>query len=303
MSFNEKLSDVYDKILSMKDEVDSVSCRLESGDIEDNALKRSMNNIENQGFAQNRKVEIATFNSKKHCLDLEVEALSKSKDLRLSTVLRDAQIEAIKKEKSYLQEDIRKMRNQKKDFLAKLHSLTLEAERLNLDEKRNKEGSLEEHSEETHFADLSAKLNDAKEKDALLRTSFEETATVLSRDQNDIKHILDELAKSNKKRESIIQTLETIDVNPSENNRTSATVKNVFKNTSSVVSNTTATKMKIAQCEKEIEDKCLQLKDALENVNKLLEMERQGRMTTGVMVINLDEAVASLEDKRHDIGH
>ena len=56
MTLNEKLSDMYDKILSLKDEVASVSSRLESGDLADDALKQVLNKLENQNFAQSRKV-------------------------------------------------------------------------------------------------------------------------------------------------------------------------------------------------------------------------------------------------------
>merc|ERR1712137_294927 len=99
------------------------------------------------------------------------------------------------KEKSALQEEIRRMRNQKRENLARLHSLTLEADKLNSDEQRSKEKTPEDDSDEADFAALSAELEAAKEKDAFLRKSFEETATVLSRDQNDIRHMLDDLSK------------------------------------------------------------------------------------------------------------
>ena len=65
MTLNEKLSDIYDKILSLKDEVTSASCRLESGDLDDEALNQGLNKLENQNFAQSRKVELATQNAKK----------------------------------------------------------------------------------------------------------------------------------------------------------------------------------------------------------------------------------------------
>ena len=144
MTLNEKLSDMYDKILSLKDEVASVSSRLESGDLADDALKQVLNKLENQNFAQSRKVELATQDSKKYCLSLEADALAQSTGLRVPNVLRDAHIEAVKKEKNVLQEDIRRMRNQKEENLARLHSLTLEADKLNSDEqekvKKNSRG-------------------------------------------------------------------------------------------------------------------------------------------------------------------
>ena len=135
MTLNEKLSDMYDKILSLKDEATSTSSRLESGDLDDDSLKQGLNKLENQNFAQSRKVELATQDSKKYCLSLEADALAQSTGLRVPIVLRDAHIEAVKKEKTALQEDIRRMRNQKKENLALLHSLTLEADKLNSDEK------------------------------------------------------------------------------------------------------------------------------------------------------------------------
>ena len=76
MTLNEKLSDMYDKILSLKDEVASASSRLESGDLDDVVLKQGLNKLENQNFAQTRKVELATQDSKKYCLSLEADALS-----------------------------------------------------------------------------------------------------------------------------------------------------------------------------------------------------------------------------------
>ena len=65
MTLNEKLSDIYDKILSLKDEVTSASCRPESGDLNDEELMQGLNKLENQNFAQSRKVELATQNAKK----------------------------------------------------------------------------------------------------------------------------------------------------------------------------------------------------------------------------------------------
>ena len=84
--------------------------------------------------------------------------------------------------KSALQEDIRKMRIQKKESLARLHSLNLEADKLNSDESRNKEMTSEEDSNKAELAALLAEVEAAKEKEAFLRKSIEETATVLSRD-------------------------------------------------------------------------------------------------------------------------
>ena len=276
MALNDKFSDVYDRILSLKDEVVSISSRLESGGLEDDALKRGLVTLENQQFAQNRKLEIASLNSKKHCLNLEAEALAQSTGLRRPAVLRDAHIEAVKKEKSALQEDIRKMRNKKKELLARLHSLNLEADKLNSDEEGNKETPSEEDSEQADFAALLAELEAAQEKDAFLRKSFEETATVLLRDQNDIRHILEDLTKWIKKGEASRRTLETGDLMSSEVDRNVEIVEEVSKEPSAVVSKSKSTKLKISQYEKEIEEKCNQLRVAMEDVNKLLEMERQG---------------------------
>ena len=95
MTLIEKLSDMYDKILSLQDEVSS---RFESGDLDDEALKQGLSKLESQNFAQRRKVELATQDSKKYCLSLEADALAQSTGLRVPTVLRDAHIEAVKKE-------------------------------------------------------------------------------------------------------------------------------------------------------------------------------------------------------------
>ena len=278
MSLNDRLSDVYDRILSLKDEAVSFSSRLECGDREEDALKRGLNTLENQQFAQNRKLEIATLNSKKHCLNLEAEALAQSTGLRLSAVLRDAHIETVKREKCALQEDIRKMRSKKKELQARLHSLTLEADKLNSDEKGKKERPLEEDSEQADFAALLAELEAAQEQDASLRKSFEETATVLLRDQNDIRHILEDLKKWIKKGEVSKRTLETSDLMSSGDDSNAEIVEEVSKESSAAVSKSKATKLRISQCEKEIEDKCNQLRVAMESVNKLLEMEIQGKV-------------------------
>lgn len=278
MTLNDKLSDVYDKILSLKDEVVSTSSRLESGDLEDDVLKRGLITLENQEFAQNRKVEIATLNSKKHCLSLEADALAQSTGLRLPAVLRDAHIEAVKREKSALQDDIRKMRTKKKELLARLHSLNLEADKLNSDEKGNKERPLEEDSEQADFAALLAELEAAQERDASLRKSFEETATVLLRDQNDIRHILEDLTKWINKGEASRRTLETDDLMSSgAGDDSNVEIVEEVSKEPSAVSKSKATKLKISQCEKEIEEKCNQLRDAMESVNQLLEMERQAK--------------------------
>ena len=277
MTLNEKLSDMYDKILSLKDEVASASSRFESGDLDDDALKQGLNQLENQNFAQTRKVELATQDSKKYCLSLEADALAKSTGIRFPIVLRDAHIEAVKKEKTALQEDIRRMRNQKKENLARLHSLTLEADKLNSDEKRSKEKTPEDDSDEADFAALSAELEAAKEKDAFLRKSFEETATVLSRDQNDIRHMLDDLTNLAKRGKEIRQTLETNELLTSEGDMKSENKDNIAKDFFTSTSKSSALKLKISQCEKEIEAKCNQLRNAMESVNELLEMERQGK--------------------------
>ena len=277
MTLNEKLSDMYDKILSLKDEVTSTSSRLESGDLDDDSLKQGLNKLENQNFAQTRKVELATQDSKKYCLSLEADALAQSTGLRVPTVLRDAHIEAVKKEKTALQEDIRRMRNQKKENLARLHSLTLEADKLNSDEKRSKEKTPEDDSDEADFAALSAELEAAKEKDAFLRKSFEETATVLSRDQNDIRHMLDDLTNLSKREKEIRQTLETDELLTSEGGMKYENVDNIAKDFFTSTSKSSALRLKISQCEKEIEAKCNQLRSAMESVNELLEMERQGK--------------------------
>ena len=263
MTLNEKLSDMYDKILSLKDEVASVSSRLESGNLDDDALKQVLNKLENQNFAQSRKVELATQDSKKYCLSLEADALAQSTGLRVPNVLRDAHIEAVKKEKSVLQEDIRRMRNQKKENLARLHSLTLEADKLNSDEKRSKEKTPEDESDEADLAALSAELEAAKEKDAFLRKSFEETATVLSRDQNDIRHILDDLTNLAKRGDAIRQSLETNELLTSEGDMKSENVDNNAKDFLTSTSKSSALKLKMSHCDKEIEAKCNQLRNRL----------------------------------------
>ena len=47
--------------------------------------------------------------------------------------------------------------------------------------------------------------------------------------------------------------------------------------TSTSTSKSSSLKLKISQCEKEIEAKCNQLRNAMESVNELLEMERQSK--------------------------
>ena len=295
-TLNEKLSDVYDKILYLKDEIDGVSSRLESGDLEDDALKQSMNKLENQEFVHNRKVEHATIKSKKYCLSLEVDALAESTNFRLPTVLRDAHIEAVKKEKSALQEEIRKMRIQKKESLARLHSLNLEADKLNSDENRNKDMTSEEDSKKTDLVALLAEVEAAKEKEVFLRKSIEETATVLSRDQNDIKHILDDLKNWRKKGESLRKTSELADFILSEDDIKPEIVENANKESSTAASNTI--KMKMLQCDKEIEAKMNRLMSAMVRVNKLLERERQTRKQEKTC----DEAEIKLEEDSHAQG-
>ena len=59
-TLNEKLTNVYEKILYLKDEAVSINPRLESGDLEDDSLKRSMNKLEDQEIAHNRKLELAS---------------------------------------------------------------------------------------------------------------------------------------------------------------------------------------------------------------------------------------------------
>ena len=150
--------------------------------------------------------------------------------------------------KSALQEDIRKMRIQKKQSLARLHSLNLEADKLNSDESRNKEMTSEEDSNKAELAALLAEVEAAKEKEAFLRKSIEETATVLSRDQNDIKHILDDLKNWRKKGESLRRTSELADLILSEDDIKPEIVKNATKEPS-----TAAYIIKVH----DLEEKCL----------------------------------------------
>ena len=295
---NEKLNDVYEKILCLKDEVASINPRLESGDLEDDSLKRSMNKLEDQEFAHSRKVELATINSKKHCLNLEVDALAESTSLRLPTVLRDAHIEAVKKEKSALKEDIRRMRIQKKESLARLHSLNLEADKMNSDEKRNKEKTLEEDSKTADLAALLAETEAAKEKETFLRKSIEETATVLSRDQNDIKHILDDLTEWHKRgaaAAALRKTSEPTSLILSEDDTKPKIVEEATMESSTAASN--AIKLKMSQCDKEIEAKMNQLMTAMVSVNNLLERERQRRKPTEVKEEILDGAEPELAEE------
>jgi len=293
---NEKLNDVYEKILCLKDEVASINPKLESGDLEDDTLKRSMNKLEDQEFAHNRKVELATISSKKHCLNLEVDALAESTSLRLPTVLRDAHIEAVKKEKSALKEDIRRMRIQKKESLARLHSLNLEADKMNSDEKRNKEKTLEEDSKKADIAALLAETEAAKEKETFLRKSIEETATVLSRDQNDIKHILDDLTEWRKRGAvALRKTSEATNLTLSEDDTKPKIVEDATMESSPAASN--AIKLKMSQCDKEIEAKMNQLMAAMVSVNNLLERERQRRKPTEVKEEILDGAEPELAEE------
>jgi len=293
---NEKLNDVYEKILCLKDEVASINPKLESGDLEDDTLKRSMNKLEDQEFAHNRKVELATISSKKHCLNLEVDALAESTSLRLPTVLRDAHIEAVKKEKSALKEDIRRMRIQKKESLARLHSLNLEADKMNSDEKRNKEKTLEEESKKADIAALWAETEAAKEKETFLRKSIEETATVLSRDQNDIKHILDDLTEWRQRGAvALRKTSEATNLTLSEDDTKPKIVEDATMESSPAASN--AIKLKMSQCDKEIEAKMNQLMTAMVSVNNLLERERQRRKPTEVKEEILDGAEPELAEE------
>jgi len=278
-TLNEKLTNVYEKILYLKDEAVSINPRLESGDLEDDSLKRSMNKLEDQEIAHNRKLELATINSKKHCLNLEVDALAGSSNLRLPTVLRDAHIEAVKKEKRALKEDIRRMRIQKKESLARLHSLNLEADKMNSDEKRNKEKTLEEDSKKADLAALLAETEAAKEKDTFFRKSIEETATVLSRDQNDIIHILEDLTAWRKRGAvALRKTSEAANLILAEDDTKPKIVEDATMESSTTASN--ALKLKMSQCDKEIEAKMNQLMTAMVSVNSLLEMERHSRQPT-----------------------
>ena len=295
MSLNAKFSDLLNKILSVKDEDEGSISKVESRANEDAALKQEIECLESQELARKRKLEAATENSNKLCLDLQVDALSKSSDLRLPEVLREAHVEALMKEKSALQEDIRGMKIKKKDFLAELQSLTLEADKLCSD-KVDEKSSEQDETGEAEFAALAARLEAAQEKDLILTKAFEETATVLLRDQNDIKHILDDLKNWRKKGELLRRTSELADFILSEDDIKPEIVENAAKDSSTAASNTI--KMKMLQCDKEIEAKMNRLMTAMVRVNKLLERERQTRKQEKTC----DEAGIKLEEDSHAQG-
>ena len=73
-----------------------------------------------------------------------------------------------------------------------------------------------------------AELEAAKEKDAFLRKSFEETDTVLSRDRNDIRHMLDDLTNLVKRGDAIRKMLETNEPLTSKGDMKSEKVDNII---------------------------------------------------------------------------
>ena len=297
MSLNAKFSDLLNKILSVKDEDEGSISKVESRANEDAALKQEIECLESQELARKRKLEAATENSNKLCLDLQVDALSKSSDLRLPEVLRDAHVEALMKEKSALQEDIRGMKIKKKDFLAELQSLTLEADKLCSD-KVDEKSSEQDETEEAEFAALATRLEAAQEKDLILTKAFEETVTVLLRDQNDIKHILDDLADITKKGESVRQLAETdTHIDPDvEFHIETVKTENELKESSDV---SNVMKMKISRLNQDIEDKSIQLKNALENLNKLLEMKVEDKESLEEKEKILEELTSRLTTHKH----
>ena len=298
MSLNAKFSHLLNKILSVKDEDEWSIDQVESRASEDAALKQGIEGLESQELARKRKLEAATENSNKLCLDLQVDALSKSSDLRLPVVLRDAHVETLMKEKSALQEDLRGMRIKKNHLLVELQSLTLEAGKLCSDEVDEK-SSEQDDPEEVEFAALAVRLEAAQEKDLILSKDFEETATVLLRDQNDIKHILHDLADITRRGESVRELLETetlIDPDVEFHSETLHTENELKK--SSNVSNVSISRLK-----KDIEDKSIKLKNALEEMNKILKMEGEDKRSLEEKKKILEELtsrLASVEDDGHN---
>ena len=298
MSLNAKFSDLLNKILSVKDEDEGSISKVESRANEDAALKQEIECLESQELARKRKFEAATEKSNKLCLDLQIDALRKSSDLRLPAVLRNAHVETLMKEKSALQEDLRGMRIKKNHLLAELQSLTLEAGKLCSDEVDEK-SSEQDDPEEAEFAALAARLEAAQEKDLILRKDFEETATVLLKDQNDIRHILDDLADITKRGESVRELLETdslIDPDVESHSETVHTENELKK--SSNVSNVSISRLK-----QDIEDKSIQLKNALEEMNKILKLEGEEKRSLKEkekILEDLTSRLTSMEDDAHN---
>ena len=298
MSLNSKFSDLLNKILYVKDEDEWSIDNVESRASADAALKQGIEGLESQELARKRKLEAATENSNKLCLDLQIDALRKSSDLRLPAVLRNAHVETLMKEKSALQEDLRGMRIKKNHLLAELQSLTLEAGKLCSDEVDEK-SSEQDDPEEAEFAALAAKLEAAQEKDLVLSKDFEETATVLLRDQNDIRHNLDDLADITKRGESVRELLETDSLNDPDVESHSETVhtENELKKSSNV------SNVSISRLKQDIEDKSIQLKNALEEMNKILKLEGEEKRSLKEkekILEDLTSRLTSMEDDAHN---
>ena len=98
---------------------------------------------------------------------------------------------------------------------------------MNSDEKGSIEKNPEDESDEADFAAPSAELEAAKEKYAFFRKSFEEMATVLSRDQNNIRHMLEDLTNLAKRGDLIRQSLETNELLTSQGDMKSKNVNNI----------------------------------------------------------------------------
>ena len=122
------------------------------------------------------------------------------------------------------------------------------------------------------------------------------------RDQNDIKHILDDLADITKKGESVRQLAETdTHIDPDvEFHIETVKTENELKESSDV---SNVMKMKVSRLNQDIEDKSIQLKNALENLNKLLEMkveDKESLEEKEKIHEELTSRLTSIEDGHND---
>ena len=115
--FKDSVLSFQQKLLSLEEEVEMKCSESNNRRNEIDSIDKNIQTLSNHGNLCNRKSEIEVENVKKHCIQLEDNAMRASKDVRITQETDAAFVESYGIEHSLLREEVRKLRTEKNGLL------------------------------------------------------------------------------------------------------------------------------------------------------------------------------------------
>ena len=115
--FKDSVLSFQQKLLSLEEEVEMKCSESNNRRNEIDSIDKNIQTLSNHGNLCNRKSEIEVENVKKHCIQLEDNAMKASKDVRITQETDAAFVESYGIEHSLLRKEVRKLRTEKNGLL------------------------------------------------------------------------------------------------------------------------------------------------------------------------------------------